>query len=110
VLGLYGHDVNWHWQRRITRLGWASVAQKVYVSRRMAEVAGEPDGCVIAALSRRGYQVRELILPEPGQTREQVPLKFNAADVVLFTSRKGFERSPDRGQGGSRYRTARHHL
>ncbi len=47
VLGLYGHDVNWHWQRWITRLGWGGVAEKVYVSRRMAAAAGDPDGCVI---------------------------------------------------------------
>jgi teichuronic acid biosynthesis glycosyltransferase TuaC len=144
VLGLYGHDVNWHWQRWITRIGWGGVAEKVYVSRRMAEGAGDPDGCVIpngvdfelfspsdraearaslgfddgdkvvlfgavpenwvkgydvftdvlAALRERGYPVRELILPEPGQTREGVRPKFNAADVLLFTSRKGFEGSP----------------
>ena len=45
---------------------------------------------LIAALRERGYQVRELILPEPGQTRQQVRPKFIAADVLLFTSRKGF--------------------
>jgi glycosyltransferase involved in cell wall biosynthesis len=144
VLGLYGHDVNWHWQRWITRLGWGGVAEKVYVSRRMAEAADDPDGCVIPngvdfnlfspgdraaarsalgfsasdkvvlfgavpenwvkgydvftdvldALRERGYAVRELILPESGQTREQVRPKFIAADVLLFTSRKGFEGSP----------------
>jgi glycosyltransferase involved in cell wall biosynthesis len=144
VLGLYGHDVNWHWQRWITRLGWGGVVEKVYVSRRMAEAAGDPGGCVIpngvdfdlfvpgdrsgarsalgfdeddkvvlfgavpenwvkgydvftdvvAALRERGYPVRELILPEPGQTRDAVGPKFNAADVLLFTSRKGYEGSP----------------
>src|ERR1041384_644496 len=47
VLTLYGHDVNWHWQRWITRLGWGGVADKVYVSRRMAVAAGDPDGEVI---------------------------------------------------------------
>ncbi len=41
-----------------------------------------------------GIQVKELILPEAGQTREQVRPKFIAADVLLFTSRKGFEGSP----------------
>jgi teichuronic acid biosynthesis glycosyltransferase TuaC len=144
VLGLYGHDVNWHWQRLITRLGWGGVAEKVYVSRRMAVAAGDPDGCVIpngvdfdlfapgdrdkaradlgfadtdkvvlfgavpgnwvkgydvftdvlAQLRERGYPVKELILAEPGQTREAVRPKFLAADVLLFTSRKGFEGSP----------------
>jgi teichuronic acid biosynthesis glycosyltransferase TuaC len=144
VLGLYGHDVNWHWQAAITRLTWAGVAEKVYVSRRMAVAAKDPDGCVIpngvdfalfspgdrdkaraelgytdqdkvvlfgaapanwvkgydiftdvlAALRERGYPVKELILPAPGQTREAVRPKFNAADVLLFTSLKGFEGSP----------------
>ena len=36
ILTLHGHDINWHWQRWITRLGWGGVADKVYVSRRMA--------------------------------------------------------------------------
>ena len=47
VLSLYGHDVNWHWQRWITRLGWGGVADEVYISRRMADAAGDPDGVVI---------------------------------------------------------------
>lgn len=144
VLGLYGHDVNWHWQAAITRLTWGGVAEKVYVSRRMAVAAKDPDGCVIpngvdfelfspgdrekaradlgytdedkvalfgavpanwvkgydiftdvlAALRERGYPVKELILPAPGQTRAAVRPKFNAADVLLFTSLKGFEGSP----------------
>jgi glycosyltransferase involved in cell wall biosynthesis len=144
VLGLYGHDVNWHWQRWITRIGWGGVATRLYISRRMAVAAGEPDGLVIPngvdfdvfapgdraparsrlgygdgdrvvlfggvpsnwvkgydvftdvlnALRDRGLPVRELVLPEPGQSREEVAAKFLAADVLLFTSRKGFEGSP----------------
>jgi glycosyltransferase involved in cell wall biosynthesis len=144
VLGLYGHDVNWHWQRLITRLGSGGVAEKLYVSRRMATTAGDPDGCVIpngvdfdlftpghrdkaradlgfadddrvvlfggapanwvkgfdiftdvlATLRGRGYRVRELVLPAPGLARSAVPARFDAADVLLFTSRKGFEGSP----------------
>ncbi len=144
VLGLYGHDVNWHWQRWITRIGWGGVAERLYISRRMAIAAGEPDGLVIpngvdfhvfapgdrtaaratfgyadtdrvvlfggvpgnwvkgydvfsdvlAALRERGLPVRELVLPEPGQTRQDVATKFLAADLLLFTSRKGFEGSP----------------
>lgn len=35
-----------------------------------------------------------MILPAPGQTRADVRPKFNAADVLLFTSLKGFEGSP----------------
>jgi teichuronic acid biosynthesis glycosyltransferase TuaC len=144
VLGLYGHDVNWHWQRWITRIGWGGVAAKLYISRRMAVAAGESDGRVIpngvdfnvfapgdraaartklgygdgdrvvlfggvpnnwvkgydvftdvlTALRDRGRPVEELVLPEPGQSREEVAAKFLAADVLLFTSRKGFEGSP----------------
>jgi teichuronic acid biosynthesis glycosyltransferase TuaC len=144
VLGLYGHDINWHWQRWITRLGWGGVAAKVYVSRRMAEAAGEPAGRVIPngvdfalfapidraeartklgfaesdkvvlfggvpgnwvkghdvfsdvlrALRDRGMPIRELVLAEPGQSRQDVTPKFAAADVLLFTSRKGYEGSP----------------
>jgi teichuronic acid biosynthesis glycosyltransferase TuaC len=144
VLGLYGHDINWHWQRWITHAGWGGVAEKLYISRRMATAAGEPDGVVIpngvdftlfapgdrtaareslgfsdddrvvlfggipgnwvkgydvftdvlAGLRERGLTVRELILPEPGQTRDGVRPKFLAADALLFTSRKGFEGSP----------------
>jgi teichuronic acid biosynthesis glycosyltransferase TuaC len=144
VLGLYGHDVNWHWQAAITRLTWGGVAEKVYVSRRMAVAAKDPDGRVIpngvdfnlfspddrdkaraelgfspedkvvlfggapanwvkgydiftdvlAALRERGYPAKELVLPAPGQTRAGVRPKFNAADVLLFTSLKGFEGSP----------------
>jgi glycosyltransferase involved in cell wall biosynthesis len=144
VLGLYGHDVNWHWQRWITKAGWGGVAEKLYISRRMAIAAGEPDGLVIpngvdfnlfapgdrtgprehfgiadserivlfggvpsnwvkgydvftdvlARLQERGIPVKELILPEPGQSRDAVAPKFLAADVLLFTSLKGFEGSP----------------
>src|SRR4029453_17733602 len=49
---------------------------------------------VMGRLTERGLPVRELILPEPGQSREDVVPKFLAADVLLFTSRKGFEGSP----------------
>jgi teichuronic acid biosynthesis glycosyltransferase TuaC len=49
---------------------------------------------VLAKVRRRGIPVRELILAEPGQSRSGVPLKFAAADVLLFTSRRGFESSP----------------
>jgi glycosyltransferase involved in cell wall biosynthesis len=144
VLGLYGHDVNWHWQRWITKAGWGGVAEKLYISRRMAIAAGEPDGLVIpngvdfnlfapadrtgprqrfgfadserivlfggvpsnwvkgydvftdvlTRLKERGLPVKELILPEPGQSRDAVAPKFLAADVLLFTSLKGFEGSP----------------
>ena len=47
---------------------------------------------VLDELRRRGLKVRELLLP--GQSREQVPRKFDAADLMLFTSRQGTEGSP----------------
>lgn len=49
---------------------------------------------VLAVLRSRGWPIRELILAEPDQPRTDVPPKFAAADVLLFTSRKGSEGSP----------------
>ncbi|MEU0153521.1 glycosyltransferase [Micromonospora fulviviridis] len=49
---------------------------------------------VLAELRRRDPAVRELILAAPGQTQEQLVRKFDAADVLLFTSRRGAEGSP----------------
>ncbi len=49
---------------------------------------------VLAEVRARGVAVRELILAEPGQPRTEVPRKFDTADVLLFTSRKGTEGSP----------------
>jgi teichuronic acid biosynthesis glycosyltransferase TuaC len=49
---------------------------------------------VLAGVRRRGIPVRELVLYEPDQVRTDVPAKFAAADVLLFTSRKGSEGSP----------------
>ena len=49
---------------------------------------------VLARLTARGVKVRELVLAAPGQTREAVAPKFAAADLLLFTSRKGYEGSP----------------
>ena len=39
-------------------------------------------------------EVEEMILTEPGQSYERVVAKLNAADVLLFTSRRGSEGSP----------------
>src|SRR5688572_27609703 len=47
VLELYGHDINWHWQRWITKIGWGGVARKLYLTKRMADAAGEPNGLII---------------------------------------------------------------
>ena len=49
---------------------------------------------VLAELRGRGLKVRELLIVAPGQPRSAVPAKFAAADVLLFTSRKGSEGSP----------------
>src|SRR5689334_21836025 len=49
---------------------------------------------VLATLRAQGIAVRELQLAEPDQPRSEVPRKFAAADVLLFTSRKGSEGSP----------------
>jgi glycosyltransferase involved in cell wall biosynthesis len=49
---------------------------------------------VLAELRRRGIEVRELVLAAPNQPRDTVPRKFDAADALLFTSRKGSEGSP----------------
>jgi glycosyltransferase involved in cell wall biosynthesis len=49
---------------------------------------------VLKELSSRGVKVRELVLAARNQPRGEVPLKFDAADVLLFTSRKGAEGSP----------------
>lgn len=49
---------------------------------------------VLAALKDRGVQVSELILSAPHQATSQVVAKLDAADVLLFTSRRGSEGSP----------------
>ena len=139
VLTLHGSDVQVRWQAAATRLGSGGVARRIYVSRRLAEAAGEPGGLVIPggvdfglftpvdrtlARQRLGLdptapialfgadprqvakrydvfravldrlRVEELVLAEPGQPRSVVPLKFAAADLLLFTSRRGHEGSP----------------
>ncbi|GAA1677011.1 hypothetical protein GCM10009765_27900 [Fodinicola feengrottensis] len=144
VLSLYGSDVNSPKEHRITQLGSGGVAKRIYVSKRLAQTAGDQDGVVIpngvdfatfvpadreaarAALgiephekvvlfggmptnSVKGYDVfsdvlkelkasddsiRELVLSAPNQPVEKIVEKYNAADVFLFTSRKGSEGSP----------------
>lgn len=148
VLTLHGSDVQVPWQRRMTRLGWGGTAARIYVSRRLARAAGEPDGLVVPGgvdldlftpvdrasararlgipdggphgdpvalfggrtgqpakgydlfratldeLRARGVPVAELLIAAPRVDRARVPLKFAAADVLLFTSRAGHEGSP----------------
>lgn len=48
---------------------------------------------VLKELNARGIDARELILASP-DPRSMVPRKFDTADVLLFTSRKGSEGSP----------------
>ncbi|WP_027341287.1 glycosyltransferase [Hamadaea tsunoensis] len=49
---------------------------------------------VLAELRRRGVPVRELVLSAPGQPATELVRKYDAADVLLFTSREGSEGSP----------------
>ncbi|MEV0155089.1 glycosyltransferase [Micromonospora sp. NPDC050686] len=144
VLSLYGSDVNVPRQRLMTKAGWGGTRARIYVSRRLAETAGDPEGHIIAngvdfsffrpgdrmaarrqfgipeqarvvlfaadparevkgydvfadvvaELHRRDPSVRELILHAPGQLQADLVRKFDAADVLLFTSRRGKEGSP----------------
>jgi glycosyltransferase involved in cell wall biosynthesis len=49
---------------------------------------------VLERVRRRAPSARELILTEEGQSYARVVAKLNAADVLLFTSRRGTEGSP----------------
>lgn len=49
---------------------------------------------VVARLQATGHVVRPLVLTEAGQPASRVVDKFDAADVLLFTSRQGTEGSP----------------
>lgn len=49
---------------------------------------------VLDRLEARGLAVRALVLTDPGQSQAQLVAKFDAADVLLFTSRRGSEGSP----------------
>ncbi len=49
---------------------------------------------VLERVRRELPDAQEMILTEPGQSYERVVAKLNAADVLLFTSRRGAEGSP----------------
>jgi teichuronic acid biosynthesis glycosyltransferase TuaC len=49
---------------------------------------------VVARLIQQGIRARPLILSEPGQPTDRVVKKLDAADLLLFTSRRGSEGSP----------------
>jgi glycosyltransferase involved in cell wall biosynthesis len=49
---------------------------------------------VLDTLRTRGLPVRELVLTESGQSTADLAMKYDAADLLLFTSKKGFEGSP----------------
>ncbi len=72
-------------------------------SERVVLFGGHPDNwvkgydvysAVLKELQQRGINARELTIVGPNQPRSAVPGKFDAADVLLFTSRKGSEGSP----------------
>ncbi|MCM0675199.1 glycosyltransferase [Micromonospora phytophila] len=144
VVSLYGSDINVPRQRLMTRLGWGGSRARIYVSRRLADTAGDVAGQVVAngvdfelfrpgdrlaarqalgispadrvvlfgadpgrpvkgydlfrdvltELRRRDDSVRELVLSAPGQPEADLVRKYDAADVLLFTSRPGSEGSP----------------
>jgi len=144
VLTLHGSDVQVPWQAWCTRAGSGRIAQRIYVSQRLADAARDSTGLVIpgavdfslftpidrsAAQARLGLDagrpvvlfgadprqapkrydifravldrlracglpVAELVLAERGLPRSEVPGKFAAADVLLFTSQRGHEGSP----------------
>jgi len=49
---------------------------------------------VLAELRRRSGSIQELVLSAPGQAADDLVRKYDAADVMLFTSRRGSEGSP----------------
>lgn len=59
------------------------------------EVKGYPEyAAVLRRVRERRPDVAELILSEPNQPYERVVQKLNAADLLLFTSKRGTEGSP----------------
>jgi len=49
---------------------------------------------VMGELERTGVPITEMVLAAPGQARADIVAKFDAADLLLFTSRQGSEGSP----------------
>jgi glycosyltransferase involved in cell wall biosynthesis len=47
VLSLYGSDINVAWKRRLTRFGWGGTAARIYVSKRLAEQAGDSQADIV---------------------------------------------------------------
>ncbi len=84
VLSLHGSDVNTPWQRRVTRLGDRGYAAHIYVSRRLAETAGDTAGEVIPA----GVDY-ELFQPiDQAEARARLSIGTNDK-VVLFGAAPG---------------------
>jgi glycosyltransferase involved in cell wall biosynthesis len=79
VMSLHGSDVNTPWQRRFLRLGDRGYAARIYVSRRLADTAGDPAGEVIPS----GV---DFALFEPGdQAKARAELHLGTDEkVVLF--------------------------
>lgn len=83
VLTLHGSDINTPSQRRLTRFGDRGYAAHIYVSRRLADTAGDPSGEVIPA----GVDF-DLFTPlDQATARMQLGIKGSPASaekVILF--------------------------
>jgi glycosyltransferase involved in cell wall biosynthesis len=84
VLSLHGSDINTPWQRRVSMLGGRGYAARMYVSRRLADAAGDRAGLVIPL----GVDF-ELFQPVD-QAKARADLGIGAGEkVVLFGGAPG---------------------
>lgn len=84
VLTLYGSDINVGWKHWLTRLGSGGIAERIYVSHRLATAARDPEGLVIP----NGVDLATLVPGDRAAARSE--LGFAPADrVVLFGADPG---------------------
>lgn len=86
------------WHPRLRRHAEALAARGDSVTAVVLRAGDRPpcevvDGVRVVRLPVRKYR-GELILARKGLARQDVPLSFAAADLMLFTSRQGFDGSP----------------
>ena len=79
VLTMHGSDVDVGWQRVVTRLGAAGVAQRIYCASRLAHKMGDPGGHVIPV----GVDTSLFSPMDQGQARRQLSIPADEP-VVLF--------------------------